>query len=95
MGGNVTSAIINSMSNFVISGTISFTILNLIAMVYLAAPFIITILFFKNNEYALYAMFALEGILWMILMYTIMTKIMHFEKLLNGVLSNVTRIASS
>ncbi len=97
-GANLTNAtsvylIINSMSNFVTSSTISYVLVNLLLMMYLAAPFLIVLLLFRDNEYILYATMIMEGILWAIAVYSIVTKIHAYPKVLEGVLKNVTGIA--
>ena len=88
-----TASVISSLSSFVTSSTLSFTILNLLFMMYLSAPFFIVMLLFRDNEYILYATMILEGILWAIAIYSVVTKIHSYTNILENVLSNVTRIS--
>ena len=86
-------SVISSLSSFIISSTISFTVINLLFMMYLAGPFLITLLLFRNNEYVLYATMVLEGVLWAIAVYSVVTKIHSYTNIMERVLSNVTQIA--
>ncbi len=75
------------------NSTLSFTILHLLLMTYMALPFAITLLLFRDNEYAFYAMLILEGVLWAIAIYTVITKVRAFQNSTTQLLSNVTAIA--
>ena len=95
VSANVTTvpSIISSMSGFVTSSTISFVLINLLLMMYLAAPFAIALLLFRDNEYIMYATMIMEGILWAIAVYAIVTKVYEYPKIVEGVLTNITKVA--
>ena len=67
--------------------------INLLFMMYLAGPFLIVLLLFRNNEYVLYATMVLEGILWAIAVYSVVSKIHSYTDIMEKVLTNVTQIA--
>ncbi|UXD22352.1 hypothetical protein IPA_03795 [Ignicoccus pacificus DSM 13166] len=86
-------AIINSLSGFVTSSTLSFIGLNLLLMMFLMGPFIMVLLLFKDNKYILYGTMIMEGILWAVAVYAIIQKIHQYPSLIEKVLSNITQIA--
>ncbi|ALU12598.1 hypothetical protein EYM_05585 [Ignicoccus islandicus DSM 13165] len=90
---NATSATITALSGFLVNSTLSFTLLHLLLMTYMALPFLMVLIFFNNNEYVFYATLVMEGILWAIAIYSVITKIHEYPKLTYQLLSNVTSIA--
>lgn len=81
---------INAIANLLNSLTISFTALHMLMLIYMAAPFIVAALFFKDNALLFYGTLILVGVIWMVATYTVITNVYFFNTKVQTILNQLT-----
>ncbi len=81
---------INAIANLLNSLTFSFTALHMLMLIYMAAPFVIAALFFKDNALLFYGTLAMVGIIWAVATYTVITNVFFFNTKVQVILNQLT-----
>jgi len=90
---NTTAANVSALSSFVLNSSISFSLLNALLLIYMTMPILALVLFFRNNEYALFSIVIVEGIIWLIAISVILGWIREFDEKLITLSQEVLKIA--
>ncbi len=80
---------ISAIASLLNSLTLSFTALHMLMLAYIAAPFIVAVLFFKDNALMFYGTLAIVGIMWLIATYTVISNVFFFNTKVQTILNQL------
>ncbi len=77
---------------FINALTLNFATLHALLITYMAMTLVAILLFFRNNEYMVYAIIAMDAIVWMIAVYSVLSRIYAFPNDIMKSLVNATSL---
>ena len=77
---------------FINALTINFATLHALIITYMAMTLIAMLLFFRNNKYVTYAIIAMDAVVWIIAVYSVLSRIYTFPSDIMKSLINATSV---